>query len=318
MAWFIKNIFHRFLDRFFWIEPNIKELISNSNQHNVIVQYDPPKWLSTSEVWMIYYRMYKASNINCLIYKWASEWIVSFKDKWYRGRIRIMKELNNSVPKYELSYWNGLSKYKRVKVGSNTYEIIDPENLLFGLHRIQKELLDYCIEKWWLKRTGYNSNIKKLPLIPIILLCLVILYSVIVPIINSFLDSELLPDLLGFSYLLCWLLLIWIIVAGGWELEGPMDIELTEEWEKLFVEIYWYKYFLEHCEEEKLWKLIEEDPDYINKTLPYAVALRLNTKFLKYSLSNFSIGSLDVVNLDTSKASDQVGNSDFTRKKIIE
>lgn len=318
MSGIIKNICNWFLDNFFWIEPNIKELTNNSNKHKVIVQYNPPKWLSPSEVWMIYYRIYKASNINCLIYKWASEWIISFKDKGYRGRIRIIKELSNSVPKYELSYWNGLSKYKHVQVGNNIYEIKDPDNLLLGSYRIQDELLDYCIEKWWLKRTGHNSNIKKLPLIPIIILSLVILYSVIVPIINSSLDSDLLNKSLFFSKLFCWLFGIRLIYVKGWELQSPMDIELTEEWEKLFVEIYWYKYFLEHCDEEMLKKLIVEDPDYINKTLPYAVALRLNARFLKYSLSNFSISSLDVINLVNSKDSDQNSNSNFTSKKIIE
>jgi hypothetical protein len=40
-----------------------------------------------------------------------------------------------------------LLKYKRVKVSDNIYEIKDPENLMLGLNRIQKELLDDCIEK---------------------------------------------------------------------------------------------------------------------------------------------------------------------------
>lgn len=61
--------------------------------------------------------------------------------------------------------------------------------------------------------------------------------------------------------------------------------------------------------------LIEENPNYINETLPYAVALRLNVKFLKYSISNFSMVSLYVYP-NNFKDSDDSNNPSFTVKQL--
>ena len=52
-------------------------------------------------------------------------------------------------------------------------------------------------------------------------------------------------------------------------------IKLTEEWEKIVAKIYWYKKFLETCEEKQLKEFMMEDPLYLDKVLPYAVALGL-------------------------------------------
>ena len=44
-------------------------------------------------------------------------------------------------------------------------------------------------------------------------------------------------------------------------------------------EIYWYKYYLEHCEEEQINSDLEEN-EFYSKHLPYAIALKLNWKII--------------------------------------
>ena len=44
-------------------------------------------------------------------------------------------------------------------------------------------------------------------------------------------------------------------------------------------EIYWYKYYLENCEEEEINANIWEKGTYA-KILPYAIALKLNWKII--------------------------------------
>lgn len=281
MGSFIKNISNWCYDRLFWIDPNIRNLKSKFKENNVLVQYTPPKWLSPSEVWIIYYRSFKASNINSMVYKWAHEWVVSLKDEWNYLKLKFLKSLEESAPEYELSYWQTLvrmrTKYKINSLWMRYWDVDDTNDFVFKkwFNTFQNKLLDYCIEKWWLKKTRKWQ--KFYGIIPLFLL---ILFS---------------KPALTFTIFIILSVIIWSIVSlRKDEIFCPWNIELTEEWEKVFSEIYWYKYFLEHCEEEKLKKIIEEDPDFIDKTLPYAVALRLNVDFLKYSISCFSTLDFDI------------------------
>lgn len=278
----LTDIRNRCSNKFFWIESNIRNFKSVLNKKKVIVQYTLPKWLSPSEVWMIYYRAFKPTNIYCMVYKWAYEGHISVRDSWKLFHMNFLKNLNKWVPGYELSFWNALVKMKKTyeynSLWMRCYEINDTNDFVLKnwLTTFQDELLDYCIEKWWLKKEKKWGNFYSI--VPILLILLLLS--------NPFFH----------------LIVFIIIFIVGWMIIGlkrdellcPWNIKLTEEWEKIFAEIYWYKYFLEHCEEEKIQELIKEDPDFIDKTLPYAIALRLNVDFLKYSISCFSIENFDI------------------------
>lgn len=283
----IKSINSWIISKAFWIDPNIKELKSKIGKNKVLTQYFPPEWLSPSEVWMIYNRSYKSSNINCMVYKWANEWVVSLKDEWERLKLKFLKSLKESTPKYELSYWNMLINIKRTyKVNAlwmRYHELNDNNDFVFRKWFIpfQDELLDFCVEKWWLKKSSRSLTFFD----NLIILCCIIPY-----ILMYFINSPL-----YYFIVIVLSIVIWsFFCLRKDEINCKWNIELTDEWEKIFAEIYWYKYFLEHCEEERLRKFIEEDPDFINKTLPYAVALRLDNDLLKYSLSCFSTGQFDI------------------------
>ena len=59
------------------------------------------------------------------------------------------------------------------------------------------------------------------------------------------------------------------------ETSNKHTIKLTKQWEELVRKIHWYIKFLEACEEKQLKEFMKQDPLYIDKTLPYAVALGL-------------------------------------------
>ena len=45
--------------------------------------------------------------------------------------------------------------------------------------------------------------------------------------------------------------------------------------------IYGYKYFLEACDEKKIKTFLEKDPEYLDKIIPYAVALWVETEIIE-------------------------------------
>ena len=44
---------------------------------------------------------------------------------------------------------------------------------------------------------------------------------------------------------------------------------------------FWYKYFLEACDEKIINKFLQEDPAYMDKVMPYAIAIWVETEVIK-------------------------------------
>ena len=59
------------------------------------------------------------------------------------------------------------------------------------------------------------------------------------------------------------------------------DYERTDEWNKLYAHIMWYKYYLERCEEKQLLSLLKSGKHHDNKLLSTMIALRMDWKFLE-------------------------------------
>lgn len=79
---------------------------------------------------------------------------------------------------------------------------------------------------------------------------------------------------------------IWLFVVFGFskslnETKDKRAVKLTEKWKKIIAKIYWYKQFLEGCEEKQLEEFMKQDPLYIDKILPYAIALGLEDTISK-------------------------------------
>lgn len=262
IIWLIVQILYSFITiPSDYIEKDMYELPDRIGNYPIVIQYDPPKWLNPSEVWMLYNQSYESTNLDCLLYKREYEWLIEIEDKgnWsvilYRN-----KEIDNNVPIYERQYWTMIFWFDRKdrviwKLQQAKLNIKEVSNL-------HSELLKYCIEKWRL----YKESVKISALFSIIICILLI---------------PIFPPLWIIVFLYFYAIIVyhsnkvWFGITNLWS-----KILTTDEWDKLLAHIIGYKYWLEHCEENQLKRILKEDPSFNSKILPYVIALRMNWKFL--------------------------------------
>ena len=241
------------------VDPNISELPKDINGNKVIVEYTPPKWLGPSEVWIIYSLWYDWTNLSCLIYKWLSEWlIVREVDKTYWTYIiRRVWQPEYTTPSYERFFRSYVFARNNTDHAFEDYINKSWENIMDS----QQALVDYCVGQWYLIQ---KNKCRKL----------------------SYSHNFLLFIVFVFCPLL-WILLHILSLSSSnseaWYKINLWKLSRTKKWNELYAKILWYKYFLEHCDEEKMKEVLKQDPEYIDKTLPYIIALRLNWKFLDRS-----------------------------------
>ena len=241
-----------------YIEPNIDDLPSKIGNNNVIVEYEPPKWLNPSEVWLLYHLTWEWTNLECLIYKREYEKLITRKydENYYWWKIKRLWELKYNVPKYERDYWNYLFwtnhdiEVLEAKLSCDYRE----------MKKIQNKLVNYCEDKW-LIISSKEKDKKLTTLIYIILF--VIWFITLTPI----------------TIIITVFILIHKFKTNHWKV-NIWKITRTEKGEKIYAHIVWYKYFLEHCEEEQMKKILKDDQSYKDKALPYIIALRMSWKFL--------------------------------------
>lgn len=249
------------------IEPDMDKLPKKVGKAKVVIEYTPPKWISPSEAWLIYYLYWERSNFECLLYKRESEWLITRKEddiSWHRMIIRN-GELKYNVPKYEREFRNEVfwieHKERVSELQLKKRKIIK---------KSQYALLKDCIEKDLLigelpenkKQQNENNKDEKSDLSDIITLFLVGL--ILIPAMTAFLVI---------------IILIYFIKRTDNRV-CLWNLERTEKWDEIYAHLIWYKYFLEHCEEKQMKKILKDDPDFKDKTIPYMIALRMDRKFL--------------------------------------
>lgn len=244
-----------------YIQPDMDKLPDKIWEYPVIIQYNPPKWLNPSEVWMLYNQSYESTNFDCLLYKWEYEWLIEIEDKWnwiiilYRN-----KEIDNKVPSYERQYWTMVFGYDRKdrviwKWNQSKLDLKEVSDL-------HSELLRYCTEKWWLS----SENVGCSGLIPIIFCILLIPVFPVIWIVVI---------LYFYAVVIYHSNKVWISAFNFWK-----KILITDEWNKMLAHIVWFKYWLEKCEEKQIKKILKEEPWFKSRIFPYIVALRMDWRFL--------------------------------------
>ena len=236
-----------------WIKNDFKE------KYPVIIQYNPPKWLNSAEVWILLHRYSNPKDTFSLVYKWAYEWIIKievWKENSDFSLVKI-KDIPWDYPKYEKELFNDLFVENELILTHGTYLYNKLTN---------SWLKDYCIDKWRLtkKEMTWCNNVWCLYVM------LVFIWTPILCIIF--------PPI-GFIFFL----ILWCIGFFWWQKWRLYwkDLEETEGWAKLISHILWYKQFLKACDENKLRLFLQEDPLYFDKILPYAVVFGLDTKLIK-------------------------------------
>lgn len=250
-----------------YIEPDIEKLPKKIGKAKVVIEYAPPKWISPSEAWLIYYLYWERTNFECLLYKRESEWLITRKEddiSWHRMIIRN-EELKYNVPKYEREFRNEVfwieHKERVSELQLKNRKIIK---------KSQFSLLKDCIEKDLLigelpenKRQQKENNEDEGTDYNIII-ALFIIGCAFIPAITIFL-----------------IIIILTFFAKSRDNRVFLwHLERTEKWDEIYAHLIWYKYFLEHCEEKQMKKILKDDPDFKDKTIPYMIALRMDRKFL--------------------------------------
>lgn len=224
-----------------------------ADKYKVIVQYAPPKWLNSAEVWLLLHRKAEIKDLFSLIYKRAAEWLIEIdadisstrlKIRLFNSiRIKKLKEIWDSAPEFEKIFFDSFMYKDEVDVLNYDIKHFDDLN----------NLKNHWINMWWFI---LNKNSMFIAII------------VIVSLIFMF----LLP--------IFWILIAIILCLIFWKRLNT-KLKETEKWAELIAHILWYRQFVVACDEMQLRTFLAQDPLYFDKTLPYAVVFWVETEFLK-------------------------------------
>ena len=227
----------------------------------VIVQYNPPEWLNSAEVWLLLHRQARAKDVLSLIYKRTFEEIIQIENRrtplsaienTFSVKLSKIKEIPNNYPKYEIEIFDNIFTEDEI--------IIDEDTNLYKDLQLSN-LEKYGIENWWLKKNDIW-----------ILWCFWFMFI--------FLSFFILP-LFGWI----WIIIFMVIFCSTFII-APMlssasqKLNETMLWAKLIAHILWYREFLATCDENKLRLFLKEDPLYFDKVLPYAIVFGLETELM--------------------------------------
>lgn len=273
LDWIVESIFLKS-----WkIPANMRELPKNIWAKNSIIQYNLSENITPSEAWILLYGRAEISNILCLIYKWINE-------------KKIILYVENGKKYLQKIQWlgEGACDYERFLFGrlfhsSKRPILFDKKLLDWYVSNFNDKVVESCMRKWYIdnkinmkgikrflisKNTGSGNNVMEERNASI--WCLLFLF--IFP-------WSVIASSLGDLWELAWFVLF-ITILLNYNSNKKYYIHVTDKWKDVLSQIYWYKYYLEHCEEEQINSDLEEGEVY-SKHLPYAIALKLNWKIIK-------------------------------------
>ena len=248
-------------------------------KHPIVIQYQPPKNMRPAEMWILYHCSAKICHITSIIYKYATEWYLSLKKIWNNVQVTKNKEIKPSNDyEYGIRY---IFFYKWNK------QIVPNEHFNSKITSLENQLISYCWNKWRIiskKKEGrenfsYRRHLWWIPQKEEIVFEQKETYNITYILWLLFLIPIIIWRIYSWNYIIQ--TLIWLICPLFFIIPSKKTLKLTDEWWKLLPEIEWYRKFIKNCDEEKMKKLLIQDPEFIDKTLPYAVALWLETEFTK-------------------------------------
>jgi len=248
--------------------PFRKKSKNNRKKKTLLVQYNPPEWLNSAEVWLILYRRSDPISIISLIYKRIWDWLISVDSQDTTNyTIRKTKEISDIAPSYELLFWKSF-------LGScNNIEIDDKSDL--DLEWPLKSLEEYWYAKWWFTKSN-SIDTQNLSIMWIIIVLIILLF--ITP------HSEEKDGLMNIIILISFFILflfpkLWIIV--GIDLPKFRKMKTTKKGDELIYHILWFKKFLETCDTNILRTFLKKDPLYFDKILPYAIIFWIESELIE-------------------------------------
>jgi len=270
-----------------------------ADKYPVIVQYNPPEWISSAIAWALLHRKARPIHMISLVYKRLDAWLISIKIKekkhFYETKkllIKKLKKIPDDTPNYEKNFFNRFVSFKEREISSG---------LNFFNFKLEK-LESYCKKNWWLEDKKYSAETLRSWALLIAVLAFVGLII--------FWNIENLA-----LYILFFTISIMIICLVS-KILWRKTLKLTESWAELVSHILWYREFLKLCDEDKLKHYLSKDSLFYDKILSYAVVFGLETELIKKLAplaENFDklwVGSFDLKTL--SDVSYIMSNSSYT------
>ncbi len=271
-----------------------------------IIYYTPPKWYSPIEINLLYNRYPSTQIITTALYTRVSEWYMkiyskkrSFWATWaplfevIKEKEEFWKDKRDSFKNdLEKELWNSIKKinYNNYIITDNLENIKDISNRMFI--SLRHEFISESYKKY------ENTKQTKLPWT---FFWLWFFLSFIL-FLKYFNHPSVNTTFLIFSFytlrLIFWFLILYLLqYYKAWReyKKNDDEIYLNEKWKEILQQIHWFRKFLLFVEDEKINKLLKEDPKYCEKMLPYAIALWIWNKWIKkckWFSDKFSIEAL--------------------------
>ncbi len=285
----------------------VKKKISNkpaslwiyAQKYPVIVQYAPPKWINPAEAWLLYNCRVEPTDLTSLIYQWKFEELIDIKTfKWESSQkdyIKLIKLENIPLnrPLFETGIFDSIFSVSNIKIIEWSFQL---------RYALMLEDLEYhWIQKWWLEvkwnrdiNWGWNSILNKGKHVfwlddtwnqiwfEVFLIWIFLVNSIFSVMLEWFWVSG---NSLSFTELIWSIVMIFCVclwsVLFYWVKDWWGNLKFTEKWAELASKVIGYSQFIKSCDENKIKMFLEEDPLFIDRTLPYATAFGIETEFLK-------------------------------------
>lgn len=247
-----------------WLHKSIKPVEvwkDFESKYPLIVQYTPPKWMNSAEAWLLFNCRVDPVDMTSLFYQWAKDKLIKINydvEGTSSNKIKSvtfvkLNDIPETYPYYERELFYGIFRNKDSKYINESTDLSKIVSLEW--------LEDFWLHKHWLCRGKHLSFLWII--LSILFFGLLVLWFYY------------------FKWLWVLFLVLFVPLFSWLVFKQNNKIRLTEKWWELAAHVIWYAKFIKECDENVLKEFLKQDPLFIDKTLPYAVAFGLETEFLK-------------------------------------
>jgi len=246
----------------------------------ITVQYSAPKGVSASEIGVLIDDVIDPRDISCIFYEWALNKIIKI-EQTSEGGIFSSEEFTITKLKnlewastYQKKFFDKLFAKKGTVVLSKTDHALQE-----AFYQCYKALAKSVKEKGRYETDDINEfrtfRVMRITLCLCSAFWIFLYYYLMVDWINN---TLMLPVHEGWSDVSCFSVLY--MIAWIWTSWIREEVK-TEKSKELYTLCLGYQEFIQQCDEAQLRTFLAEDPLFVDKTLPYAVAFGLESAFIK-------------------------------------
>jgi len=228
----------------------------------LMVQYYPPEGFPPSEAGGFIDDTVDNRDLICLIPHWGARGYLEMTEKESKGLLfkskdyefTKLKELDGNVPRYESTVFHGLFG------GRTQVELSDLKNTFYTTMSMAKSQLKSAIKDRMLYTPVSRQLYSWLPAIAVLSFPLAVLFFIL----GQF------PAGLGMI----------VLAIASLILRRPM-LRRTTRGSEVYEHLRGFREFIRQADKPRLERLLQDDPSYFDKTLPYAIAFNMASEWGK-------------------------------------